>query len=83
VLALVPLSHVTVPVRFRNCRIAGTKRSKERLAAALVSGQAHQLGSHRVDLGAELINAPQRRIDVLASRRRQLSVRERRAARFG
>ena len=27
-----PLSQVTVPVRFRNCRIAGTKRSKEPLA---------------------------------------------------
>jgi hypothetical protein len=30
--ALVPLSQVTVPVRFRNSRIAGTKRSKEPLA---------------------------------------------------
>ena len=30
--ALVPLSQVTMPVRFRNSRIAGTKRSKEPLA---------------------------------------------------
>ena len=30
--ALVPLSQVMVPVRFRNSRIAGTKRSKEPLA---------------------------------------------------
>jgi hypothetical protein len=30
--ALVPLSQVMVPVRIRNSRIAGTKRSKEPLA---------------------------------------------------
>ena len=32
VLVLVPLSHVTLPVRFLNSRTAGTSRSKEPLA---------------------------------------------------
>jgi hypothetical protein len=41
----------------------------QRLAAALASGEVHQLCSQRLDLGAELINAPQCRIDILASRR--------------
>jgi hypothetical protein len=41
----------------------------QRLAAALASGEIRQLCSQRLDLGAELIDAPQRGIDILASRR--------------
>jgi hypothetical protein len=49
----------------------------QRPTPRLVLGETGQLCSQRIDLGAELTNAPQRGIHILTTRRRQLGTRER------
>jgi hypothetical protein len=49
----------------------------QRPTPRLVLGETGQLCSQRIDLGAELTNAPQRGIHILTTHRRQLGTRER------